>query len=737
MIQLLHDMFSFSFLVRAFLVGLSVSLCASLLGVSLVLKRYSMIGDGLSHVGFGALAAAAALHLNPLAAALPLVLTASFVLLRLNESSKIKGDAAIAMISTGSLAAGVIIIANTKGMNIDISNYLFGSILTTSTIDAYISVGLSIVVLILFVAFYNNIFAVTFDETFARACGVNTNIHNMVIAFLTALTIVLGLRMMGAMLISSLTIFPALTAMRVCKRFKTVTVCSAIISVVCYFFGLIISFILEMPTGAAVVVLNILAFFIFWVINMIKQNEFFSARKKVIPVLILVTVTLLTFSSCRKSLGWGVLLWASEDSGIPSGTVVKVQIKSNINKVWIVRIPKEYRMAGENYKKNVEIPLAQLELLGSKRDAVKRSKEFGEYALVYAETLQDGLPVREAADNGARRVYRLRVGEVVKILKPIDGNPAISATGAPLPGQWFRILTEDGTEGCCFSYRLRLFDHTVGEISSVPAVVEEVHDKELDSILSTTWVAQMYGDMINENKLDIYALSKHWGFSIGEDTGIANIFLPDADQSFKYSRITPEGGKTWHFEGTTLRMHLRSPSILSVSYIDDSAINTNGMSGAQRQLLFISIPSTLDDLVMQEETRRDQAYQEILIEGPTFESEYYGKIYFTEETDILWEGFDLLIPSILPVSILGRGKAVIKYFLSEELQNEYKGVITFNLKAIGGSDQSFNFLYALDDGDGIGGLRMEYVPDWCIEDITVAIRDISPTVMYFYQIKVE
>lgn len=273
MIDTLTQMFSYTFLVRAVIVGLLVSLCASLLGVSLVLKRYSMIGDGLSHVGFGTLAVATAAGLAPLAVSVPIVVLAAFLLLRISENSKIKGDAAIALISTGSLAIGVIVISLTTGMNTDVCNYMFGSILAMRKSDVYLSVALSIVVLLLFLLFYHKIFAVTFDETFARATGTKAGIYNMLIAFLTAITIVLGMRMMGAMLISSLIIFPALTAMRICKKFKTVIICSAFISLICFFIGVVSSYLYATPTGASVVAVNIVAFLLFSLIAFLKGGR--------------------------------------------------------------------------------------------------------------------------------------------------------------------------------------------------------------------------------------------------------------------------------------------------------------------------------------------------------------------------------------------------------------------------------------------------------------------------------
>jgi zinc transport system permease protein len=278
--ETIAEMFSYTFIVRAFIVGALVSVCASLLGVNLVLKRYSMIGDGLSHVGFGTLAIATALNLAPLAVSIPLVVIAAFLLLRISENSKIKGDAAIAMISSGSLAVGVVIVSLTTGLNTDVCNYLFGSLLAMNKYDVYLSVALSVVVLVLFIVFYNRFFAITFDETFAKATGVPAGSYNMLIAFLTAITIVLGMRMMGAMLISSLIIFPALTSMRIFKKFKSVSICSVIISIVCFLIGICISYVFALPTGASIVLINIIAFFLFWLFNSIKTGGIFYIKPR-------------------------------------------------------------------------------------------------------------------------------------------------------------------------------------------------------------------------------------------------------------------------------------------------------------------------------------------------------------------------------------------------------------------------------------------------------------------------
>jgi len=276
MIQLLLEMLSYPFLVRALTVGLLVALCASLLGVSLVLKRFSMIGDGLSHVGFGALAIASVLNVAPLYLAIPVCIAASFLLLRLSESTRIKGDAAIAMLSAGSLAVGVMVVSMTTGMNTDVYNYMFGSILSLSKEDAVLSIVLCALVLVLFVLFYPRLFAVTFDESFARATGIPTSAYNAALAVLSSVTVVLGMRMMGALLISSLVIFPVLSAMRVGKRYRTVTILSAVIAIAGFLIGMLVSYAYEAPSGASIVCVNIALFLLFavagGVLNAVRKN---------------------------------------------------------------------------------------------------------------------------------------------------------------------------------------------------------------------------------------------------------------------------------------------------------------------------------------------------------------------------------------------------------------------------------------------------------------------------------
>ena len=270
----IQDILSYTFMQRALIVGIPVALCAALLGVSLILKRYSMIGDGLSHVGFGALALAAAINLAPLKAAIPIVVVSAFLLLRISQSSRINGDGAIAIVSSSALAIGIVVTSMTGGLNTDLYSYLFGSILALSQQDVVLCLILCAIVLFLYIFFYNKIFSVTFDENFSLATGTNAKAYNMVIALLTALTVVLGMQIMGTLLISSLIIFPGLTAMRVFKSYKAVVISAAVQSVLCVVIGLFVSFYAETATGATVVCINLCCFILFGIIGFFRTISF-------------------------------------------------------------------------------------------------------------------------------------------------------------------------------------------------------------------------------------------------------------------------------------------------------------------------------------------------------------------------------------------------------------------------------------------------------------------------------
>ena len=263
----LSEMMSYTFMQRALIVGLLISICAALVGVSLVLRKSSMIGDGLSHTTFGAFAVATACSIAPLWFAIPVVITASFLILKLSNSKKSNGDALIALLSASSLAIGVMAISLTKGVNIDLNSYLFGSILSIGWNDVWLSLALTIVVVLLYLFAHNRIFAITFDEDFAKASGIKTSVYDAIFAIICSLVVVLGMRLLGALLISSLIIFPTLIAMQFSKSFSRVVVCSVLISVVNFVLGLTISYLIASPTGATVVIVNLVVLVIAYIVR--------------------------------------------------------------------------------------------------------------------------------------------------------------------------------------------------------------------------------------------------------------------------------------------------------------------------------------------------------------------------------------------------------------------------------------------------------------------------------------
>lgn len=271
--------FSFPFVRYALIVVLLISLCSALLGVTLVLKRFSFIGDGLSHVAFGAMAVAAVVGVtDKMIIILPVTVLSAILLLRTGKNAKIKGDASIAMISVSALALGYMlmnIFPISSNISADVCGSLFGStsILKLKIEDVWLCIVLSVIVLAVFVLFYNKIFSVTFDESFSKATGINSDGYNLMIAIITAIIIVLAMNLVGSLLVSALIIFPALSAMRIFKSFKSVTICSAIISVICAAAGIILSVLLSTPTGATIVVANLAVFFIFSLTSILTSRS--------------------------------------------------------------------------------------------------------------------------------------------------------------------------------------------------------------------------------------------------------------------------------------------------------------------------------------------------------------------------------------------------------------------------------------------------------------------------------
>ncbi len=262
-IDILKEAFGYNFMQRAMIVGTLIAISSSLLGVFLVLKKFSMIGDGLAHVSFATVAIALLLGTSPMLVSIPIVVIASIFIMELNERAGIHGDAAIGLVSSFSVALGVLISSIAGGFNVDLFSYLFGSILAIKESDMYLSIALAFGVISMIIFFYNDLFAVTHDESFASVIGVKTKRMNYLIATLTSITIVLGIRVVGTMLISSMIVFPTVTALQISKSFKSTILIAAVVSVLAVILGVIGSYIFNFPSGASIVMVNAILFILF------------------------------------------------------------------------------------------------------------------------------------------------------------------------------------------------------------------------------------------------------------------------------------------------------------------------------------------------------------------------------------------------------------------------------------------------------------------------------------------
>ncbi|MDR2701734.1 MAG: SH3 domain-containing protein [Spirochaetaceae bacterium] len=437
--------------------------------------------------------------------------------------------------------------------------------------------------------------------------------------------------------------------------------------------------------------------------------------------LIFAVFVLFSLAACsQKNAGWGVLLWGIDDPEIPSGTVLPVQIRSNIEQAWITIIPDEYK--DENMPEDRQfalVPLPHLEFFSSKQKAKKYAAAFAEYAVVYAETMQDGLPIRDKPENNGRRTYRLKEGEIIKILEKAPGVEAISTTGTPLEGDWFKVLTYSGSTGYCFSYRLRMFEHTARPTGTAGARTGTSEDKDLELVLGRIWYPESYGIMINSGRLNLDILSKNYSFMAGISDNKARIRLEKGEEEFSYRKITKTADRTWIFEGTPLVVTLRSESTLEARWED-----SNKTSQSET---FVTLPVSVENIVNQEKEKRQNKFQALYNRGPGFNSANYGTLSLKPNGSFAWDGIETLPEGMLSDSIIGSGRVDMDYTLTGEMADRYTGAMALRFNAVSGSGASLIFAYTLDNQ----GLRMEFIPREYVPGRTVNRHASPPFTIYF------
>ncbi len=434
-----------------------------------------------------------------------------------------------------------------------------------------------------------------------------------------------------------------------------------------------------------------------------------TTRKGIARILPLIAALAIAFglAGCSSHIGFGVMNWSFPEHNLSAGDVVPVFIQSNIGKVYVIGV-------GKGGRTHVEVPLWQLTLYKSRSKANKAAAVFGDYRNTYATVKVDGLPIRAEPENTARQVYRLRESQKVKIIRKGEGTPVLVGN-APLEGDWFEVMTDDGGKGWCFSYNLSLFDERTATAatgnSSGPS-----SDSGLDNLLARAWYPDSYRTMIADDRIDLDRIDPQWGFFPGKDAGVARVQTSEGLVTFPYTAIEKTEEGLYGFTGSSLTVQLRKSDSILVQYTDSA--------GMPHALYFASLDTTPADLIDAEKTRRSELFAEILKRGPGYSSGNYGVIRFLEDGRFLWSGYQLLSPSVISTGSGSGGNAEMRCFLPAGIAPEYNGVLSLKFD---NAKHWVHFLYAVSGK----GLKLETLPESCVKDNVVTARSLSPTVIFF------
>ena len=417
--------------------------------------------------------------------------------------------------------------------------------------------------------------------------------------------------------------------------------------------------------------------------------------------------------SCKdKVIGYSVVLWNNPEQEIKSGDVLPVYIKSNISHVYI---------AGKNLnlkenEQKIEIPLWQLTepVKKSKLSAIK--EKYQENARTYANVKTDGLPCRAEPVNTAKQVYRLRKGEIIKILYKGNGQSPMTG-GKPLPGEWYKILTDNGTTGWCFSYNLDLFetDDNGNRIGGNDFVDEVQEDEIYKLIVSNVWYPEEFRSLIDLEDIDLSKIHPSYRFTIDEENKKVSLNTQKIHESWIYDGYSKSDDREYELKNISIKIIYRKADYIVVRYTDET--------GKPQDLNFVTIKEDLNEIISKEKQRRSEELMNLWYKGP-YSSQSYGKLSFTEDNLFKWTGFKLLVPSVIPAGSKNNGSAQIKYSVSKTLKKDYDGIVTFTFE---GSSQEINFLYKMDDG----GLKLEDTIGASFKGNQITSRGVSPVIIFF------
>ena len=416
--------------------------------------------------------------------------------------------------------------------------------------------------------------------------------------------------------------------------------------------------------------------------------------------------------SCSKSLGYSVVLWGTDENKLNNGEIVKVLIKSNISHVYVIEMPGTHE--------NVEVPEWQLSAPNSRKNAEKQAGLLSTFINTYSSVKADGLPVRAEAINTAKQVYRLRQGEVIRVLYKGEGASVNNGKGN-MEGEWFRVLTDDGTQGWCFSYNLDMYESKEGGRRAVAADAPAVEktDDVINRIKGLNWYPAEYEALIRAKTIDLNRIKYEYGFDFGFDSGIIRIHTADLDKSWNFAGIEKTSGKLYSFTDTNVTVTVKNETLINVQFMEN---------GKPKIETFVALENDISKLISEEKKRRAGELSKLQKFGPTFVSSNYGTLELSSsgngEYSFTWKNFKALVPAVISSSASGSGTVKINYFLSSTLKSSYDGILSFRFS---GMDRDVNFLYKKTDG----GLRFEDASLATFKDCVVSGRAASPLIIFF------
>lgn len=430
--------------------------------------------------------------------------------------------------------------------------------------------------------------------------------------------------------------------------------------------------------------------------------------KKLLLALVAFCSLFLLAGCSDKVMGYSVVLWNIPEQQIQAGEVLPVYIKSNISHVYIV---------GKTDGSKAEIPLWQLTEPVKKNKIAPIAARYADNAHTYASVKLDGLPCRAEPVNTAKQVYRLRKGEIIKILYKGKGAAPMAGKNA-LEGDWYRILTDNGTFGWCFSYNLNLYetDENGNKIGGEEIIEEIEEDKYWDIILANTWYPDYFRTMIDSGDIDTAKLHPSYKFDIDDENKKVTLNTPTIHENWTFDGYTKTDDREYSLKDISMKIIYRNAGYIVLRYTD--------ASGKPQDLNFVTIADDISEIIAKEKERRSQEYMQIWSHGPVYTSSSYGKLTFNEDGVIQWTGFKLLVPNVIEAGSKSTGSAVIKYSLAKSLRNNYDGVVTFKFD---NSSSEVNFLYKIEDG----GVRLEDTIGASKNGNQFTSRGTSPVIIYF------